>query len=67
MLANDPKRISKYNAFYSNMSYNKLKKKNILLSNSLSYRRPENKIYVGGDKIKTIKMDGQTRAKSTLR
>lgn len=64
-IANDPKRISKYNVFFSNMSYAKLKKKNINVSPSIAYQRPETKI-LGGD-LKIKKGGGDTRAKSTLR
>ena len=40
----DPNRISKYNAFMQGMSYQKLKQKKILISESLAYRRPSYKI-----------------------
>ena len=48
------------------MSYSKLKKNNILISPSLAYKRPENKIYVGGDAIRTLKK-GDGRSKSTIK
>ena len=40
----DPNRISKYNAFMQGMSYQKLKQKKILISESLAYRRPSYKM-----------------------
>lgn len=63
---NDPKRISKYNVFYSNMSYSKLVKHNIKISPSVSHKRPVNKIYVGGDQVRTIKKS-EGRSLSTVR
>jgi hypothetical protein len=54
---NDPNRITKYNAFMQMMSFQKLKQKNIMISDSIAYKRP------------TYKMSGigQGRSKSTLR
>ena len=57
LIANDPKRITKYNVFYSNMSYAKLRKNNIHISPSISYHRPQNKIYVGGEKVRKLTKD----------
>ena len=65
-ISNDPKRITKYNAFQSNISYAKLRKNNINISPSIAYRRPETKMYVGGDTLRTLKNEGG-RAKSTIR
>jgi len=65
-IQNDPKRISKYNVFYSNMSYSKLVKNNIKVSPSLSHKRPVTKMYVGGDQIRKIKK-GEGRSLSTVR
>jgi len=65
-IQNDPKRISKYNVFYSNMSYSKLVQNNIKISPSVSHKRPATKIYVGGDQVRMIKK-GEGRSLSTVR
>lgn len=36
-IANDPKRITKFNAYFANISYAKLMKNNINISPSLGY------------------------------
>jgi hypothetical protein len=59
-VANDPKRITNYNAFAANINYLKLKKKNINLSPSLGYRRPI-------QKINSSLTGGNKRSRSTLK
>lgn len=65
-IANDPTRVTNYSPFLANISYVKLRKKNINMSPSLGYKRPENKLYIGGSSLRTIKKD-EARAKSFMR
>ena len=50
----------------SQLNYLKLKKRNINLSPSVVYKRPDNKLYIGGNSLRTIKKD-EARAKSIMR
>jgi hypothetical protein len=65
-IANDPKRVTNYSPFLVDINYLKLRKKNIHLSPSVVYKRPENKLYIGGNTLRTIKKD-EARAKSIMR
>ena len=65
-IANDPKRVTNYSPFLADINYHKLKKKNINFSPSIVYKRPDNKLYIGGNSLRTIKKD-EARAKSIMR
>ena len=65
-VANDPQRVTNYSPFLADINFHKLKKKNIHLSPSIVYKRPENKLYIGGNALRTIKKD-EARAKSIMR
>lgn len=60
-IANDPKRITTYNAYFANISYAKLQRKNINISPSLGYQRPDNKIWIGGEQVRAFKK-GEAKA-----
>lgn len=66
IIANDPSRVTSYMPFAANISFHKLKKKNINISPSITYKRPDNKLYIGGNALRTIKKD-EARSKSVLR
>jgi len=50
----------------ADINYLKLKKKNIHMSPSIVYKRPENKLYIGGGTLRSIKKD-EARNKSIMR
>jgi len=63
---NDTQRVTNYSPFMADINYHKLKKKNIHMSPSIVYKRPENKLYIGGNTLRSIKKD-EARAKSIMR
>jgi len=65
-IANDPKRVTNYSPFLADINLTKLRKKNIHLSPSIVYKRPDNKLYIGGNSLRKINKD-EARAKSIMR
>jgi len=65
-IASDPKRVTNYSPFLVDINLHKLRKRHINLSPSVVYKRPDNRLYVGGNALRTIKRD-EARAKSIMR
>ena len=65
-IASDPKRVTNYSPFLADINLHKLRKRNINLSPSVVYKRPDNRLYIGGSALRTLKRD-EARAKSIMR
>ncbi len=58
--------MTNYSPFLAEINLTKLRKRNINLSPSVVYKRPDNKLYIGGNSLRKINKE-EARAKSIMR
>ena len=56
--------MTNYSPFLADINLNKLKRKNIKISPSLSYRRPDMRLMIGGNELRSISKKEAKKNKS---